>query len=365
MAIKLNQNTNKYDVSFSKRHPVTGMPFSLKRTNIKNMSEAKRVFNELVIQLENKIKAKIIPNWEVFLESYSQSLNVQDLREKTKYTRTVVLKKHTLPDWNDKLIDEITTTEILNLLHLKFSEHSEAHKKFFIKCIRSVFNYAFECGHINRNPTPLLKFKANDKIRSVLNEEQIKILLRKAQEVSWEWYPHYALAVYTGMRNGELYALTWDKVDIEKRLIRVDLSWSDKDGYKSTKSGDDRVLEIPEPLVPTLQELKIKSAGNDFVLPRLVKWDKGEQARYLRLFLQMAKLPLIRFHDLRSSWATLLLGKGVAPAKVMSMGGWKDMDTMMIYMRKAGIDIKGSTSVLNNMETHGLSDAIVLDFKSN
>ncbi len=31
------------------------------------------------------------------------------------------------------------------------------------------------------------------------------------------------------------------------------------------------------------------------------------------------------------------------------------MDTMMIYMRKAGIDIKGATSVLDDIQTHGVN----------
>jgi len=92
---------------------------------------------------------------------------------------------------------------------------------------------------------------------------------------------------------------------------------------------------------------------NSFVLPRLSKWNKGEQARELRFFLKSVGLPEIRFHDLRVSWVTLLLGRGVPPSQVMSMGGWKEMDTMMIYMRRAGIDIKDSTSCLNDMQTHG------------
>lgn len=250
------------------------------------------------------------------------------------------------------------------MLNKNFSENAESHKKFFVKCVRSVFEFALNQGHVSRNPTPLLKFKVNDKIRSVLDENQIVILLKRAQEVDWEWYPHYAVAVYTGMRNGEIYALSWDKVDLEKRLIRVDLSWSDKGGFKSTKSGDDRILEIPMPLMPVLQELKLQSAGNEFILPRILCWDKGDQARYLRLFLQSIGLPQMRFHDLRASWATLLLGKGVPPSKVMAQGGWKDMDTMMIYMRKAGIDIKGSTSVLDGMQTHGVGEAKIYDFKS-
>jgi integrase len=58
-------------------------------------------------------------------------------------------------------------------------------------------------------------------------------------------------------------------------------------------------------------------------------------------------LPPIKFHDLRATWATLMLSKGVEPIKVMIMGGWKDLKTMQIYIRKAGVDIKGITDRLN------------------
>lgn len=360
MGIKYNDTAKYYEVSYSKRHPITGVPYPMKRKNIKSMGEAKRVYNELVIAVEQKLRAKIVPSWLMVLNEYTNALDLQDLTQKTIYNRDKVLRKHTLDDWGSRLVDEIKTEDILALLSKNFGDKSEAHKKFFIKCVRSVFLHCLNQGHVNRNPTPLLKFKVNDKIKSVLDEGHIVKLLQKAQEVRWEWYPHYAMAVYTGMRNGELYALTWDKVDLEKRLIRVDLSWSDKNGYKSTKSGDDRILEIPMPLMPVLQELKLQSADSEFVLPRLSRWDKGDQARYLRLFLQTIGLPLIRFHDLRASWATLLLSKGVAPSKVMAQGGWKDMDTMMIYMRKAGIDIKGSTSCLDGMKTHGFNCAKVI-----
>ena len=37
---------------------------------------------------------------------------------------------------------------------------------------------------------------------------------------------------------------------------------------------------------------------------------------------------------------------GVAPAQVMAMGGWKDQETMAIYIRRSGIDIRGATSGL-------------------
>ena len=66
----------------------------------------------------------------------------------------------------------------------------------------------------------------------------------------------------------------------------------------------------------------------------------------MRMFLIGLGLPIVRFHDLRATWATLMLSKGVEPAKVMIMGGWNDLKTMMIYMRKAGINIRGITDCL-------------------
>ena len=130
-------------------------------------------------------------------------------------------------------------------------------------------------------------------------------------------------------------------------LFRSDCAWNNKDGLKETKSGDDRIVEIAPNLVPILKELKLNSGVSHFVLPRFREWDKGDQARELRKFLVLNGLPEVRFHDLRATWATIMLAKGIPPAKVMMMGGWKEMKTMMIYMRKAGIDIKGITDDLN------------------
>ena len=123
------------------------------------------------------------------------------------------------------------------------------------------------------------------------------------------------------MRSGELYALSWDQVDFVNNRILVNGSWNNKDGFKSTKSGDDRSVEIADGLKPILLELNKNKDECAFVLPRLMKWTKGEQARELRMFLEGMGLPRIRFHDLRATWATLLLSEGIAPIKVMMTGG--------------------------------------------
>ena len=194
-----------------------------------------------------------------------------------------------------------------------------------------------------------MKFRTGDKIKKVLTEEQVALFLNRAREYNIQWYPHWCLALYTGMRNGELYALTWDKVSFERGQILVNTSWNNKDGFKDTKSGDDRIIQIAPQLMELLGEWKLQSPAPEsgFVLPRISKWEKGEQARELRMFLSGLGLPAIRFHDLRATWATLLLSKGVEPIKVMIMGGWKDLKTMQIYVRKAGVDIAGATDCLD------------------
>ena len=110
-------------------------------------------------------------------------------------------------------------------------------------------------------------------------------------------------------------------MSLERRQIKVDCSWNNKDGFKTTKSGDERVVEIAPPLLPILKELMLSEADSSFVLPRIDKWDKGEQARDLRMFLVGLGLPEIRFHDLRATWATIMLSKGIPACPGHGDGG--------------------------------------------
>ncbi len=141
-------------------------------------------------------------------------------------------------------------------------------------------------------------------------------------------------------------------MNLELRQIKVKTSWTKADGYKATKGNADRILEIPLPLLPTLIELQKNAHGREFVLPRIREWDHGEQARHLKPLLKLLELPNICFHDLRSSWATLLLVKGTPAPVVMFMGGWENLKTMMIYLRKSGMQVKNSTDCLNDFSTH-------------
>ncbi|MDO9183967.1 MAG: site-specific integrase [Bacteriovorax sp.] len=360
MGIKFNEKKNYWIVSYSKRHPLTRKPLSIIRKGIKSKAEALRVEKQLVLEMDLKLKRVIVPTWNDLVKDYIADLSQRDVSRKTVDSYRLCLEAHTLKLWGDKLIDEITSFNIRELIQKHVAHRSVSHQKNILKYVRGAFTYAVEKALIPNNPTPLMKFKIGDKIKKVLTQEQIKVLLTQAKIMDCEWYEIWATALYTGMRNGELYALTWDKVNLEQRRILVDSSWNSKDGFKDTKSGDDRLAEIAPELLFILKELKLKNHDSNFVLPRIDKWDKSEQARELRMFLMGLGLPVIRFHDLRASWATLMLSKGIPPIKVMSMAGWKDLKTMQYYIRKAGVDISG---ISDNLSLHNPnSEAKILSF---
>lgn len=347
MGYKYNQKAGNWEAFYCKRHPITKKPVNARRRALKSEAEAKRAERELIAQVERKLHEETTPNWAVTLDRFLENCRDRGLTEHTIHDYETSLKAHTLDAWGSRCIDEISTPEVRELIKSRVGHRSTSHQKNLRKFINGVFEYALNEGVLARNPTPDMHFQTGEKVKKVLTEDQVRILLEKAKSMDWEWYPHWAMALYTGMRSGELYALTWDKVNLDDRLIKVDSSWNNKDGFKSTKSGDDRIIVIAPNLVSMLKQLKLQNTDSHFVLPRIDKWDKGEQARDLRLFLKGIGLPAIRFHDLRATWATILLSKGVEPIRVMKMGGWKDMKTMMIYVRTAGVDIKGMTDCLD------------------
>jgi integrase len=359
MGIRFDETTKRYTVMVARRHPKTGESQNLKRTTkgnnqpITTMAEAVQIQKVLLNELQRRQIDDIVPQWPRVIKLWAECALERGLGQKTVENYLLCLEKHTMADWSRRRISEITTQDIRDLMAKRMVGLSEGHKKSMIKFIKAIFQHGVEIGAIQRNPTPVMKFRIGDKIKGVLTESQVRNFLEQAKQMESEWYEIWATAIYTGMRSGELYALKWDRVNLEGMKIKVDTSWNNSDGFKCTKSGDDRMVEIAKNLLPILQELKLKnSAHSEFVLPRIRAWDKGDQARELRMFLMGMGLPAIRFHDLRATWATILLSKGVPPIKVMFAGGWKDMKTMMIYMRKSGVDTQG---IMDDMDLHNPS----------
>lgn len=362
MTIKKEESTGKWIVSYSRRHPKTGRPVTLQRVAMDSAS-AKKLEKELIRLIEKRCQEAVSPKWSTVVADFLENMSMTGYQEHTVHCYRSSLQSHTLPIWSERLVSEISTQDIRCLIYERLAENAVGHQKNVLKVIRAVMCFAHEKGYIKSNPTPQLKFRKLEKLGQVLTESQMKNFLIRAEETRSRWFWHWLLACYTGMRNGELYALKWDRIDLENRRILVNLSWQKNGGFKSTKSGDDRWLDIAPDLVGHFKRLRLETGATGFVLPRLPEWEKCEQARCLRMFLMGMGLPAIRFHDLRASWATMLLNRGVEPIKVMTMGGWKDLKTMQIYIRKAGVEVRGAMDGISLLPKEA-SDSKVMAFGS-
>lgn len=345
MSIKQVAN-GTYMVRVAKRHARSKEPMGLMRTGIKSHSEALRVEKELLIKLGQRIQEKLTPSYENVVQEFLNHRRSMGSHPHTIESYEKSLMAHSAVLWAGQRIDKISTTDVVSLIKGTLGDKKQATQKTNLKYVRAVFDFALAQGYILRTPVPKMQFHISDTLKGVLTENQVKVFLARAREVNSHWYPVWLVAVYTGMRSGELYALRWSKIDFDNQLIKVDEAWCSKLGFKTTKSGHARWVEIAPALLTFLEELKLETGETGFVLPRITEWERGLQARELALFLQGIGYAPVRFHDLRATWATVLLNKGIAPIKVMIAGGWRNLKTMQEYIRKAGVDVKGVCATL-------------------
>ena len=344
---KKDPKTGLWFVQVSGRHPLTRQPKNLRRKNIENESVAKRVERELEKQMLESFEDQVVPTWRKLVDEYMDYKLLRDWNSKTAEDARLTLEAHTMEAWGSRRIETINPKDIKVLITEKVGNRSLGTQQSFLKYIRGAFQYAVEMHYLSSNPSPTVRFKIGEKIKAFLKEDEVKCLLQRAKELNHPWRYHWAVAIYTGLRNGELFALTWDNVNLENGIINVKESWGKKTGFKQTKSGDDRVVDIAPKLLELFKELRSNYPDSKYVLPRYLEWENGDQARVLRMFLVSIGLRPIRFHDLRATFATLLLIKGVEPIKVMALGGWKNMKTLQIYLRTAGVEVKGVAKVLD------------------
>lgn len=204
-------------------------------------------------------------------------------------------------------------------------------------------------GLIPRNVSAGLKLpKLSREEIAPLSGEEARRLLDAARGERLEAL--YVLALNTGIRQGELLALKWDDVDLEGGVLRVRRTLT-KVGKTYTTGepktrGSRRVIRLTTAAVEALRahlscQLEEMERMGSLYQPGgpVFATEAGTiinpsnlRNRSLKPLLSAAKLPPIRFHDLRHTCATLLLSKNVNPKIVSEMLGHASVSiTLDIY----------------------------------
>ncbi len=339
-----------------------------------SQAKAESEERKLLIELGKKLERlesqgaaweTVIDKWEYDKRTYPTS----DYVETTILDHAALLRKWTKP-WLERLASELNRGDGREILR---NAEKEGKKPNFLKKLKNTVNVVYNWGieekliiGVNQSPVYGLEVgpEKEEDLPEILSLGEIQALLTAAQQHEQPWFPIWAMALLTGMRSGELHALLWTDVEMvseeiaraqenvapERRrygLIRVTKTWNTRTRSTGpTKGGYWRNVPISGELYWFLREQKTKTGNKPNVLPRFWEWDKGEQARILRSFCLGTGLKSIKFHTLRACFATQLISDGIAPTRVMKIGGWKDIKTMQRYIRMAGIDEAGATEGL-------------------
>ena len=235
-------------------------------------------------------------------------------------------------------LDALTTHDIqefYNSLH-SLTENRNALSSKTIKNIHGILHHALEQAmlknYIRSNPSNACVIpKAIKKKVKPMNEHQIADFLKSIKGHKYE--NMFLVALFTGMRQGEVCGLQWECVDFDNGTILIDKQLQslrgkvrdDKEKYAlvPTKNGKERTITATPYVMDILwktkqaQDANRKDFGSDFVKNGLVFTDEignrvTPQALYRAFKLVVTELNMkdVRFHDLRHSYAVVSLKSG-------------------------------------------------------
>src|SRR5262249_26556396 len=178
-----------------------------------------------------------------------------------------------------------------------------------------------------------------------------------------------ALGVLCGLRRGEITALRWRSIDLERGQLSVTASTEQTNRgirEKETKSGKARTVALPSLIVDELHQHRVAQAEALLQAgvgltddPRVVAGEDGQPLQPRSLthafvkFVRQQGLPRIPLHDLRHSHATHMLASGVHPKIAQERLGHSSVSvTIDLY-----------SHVLPGMQTEAVSkvDAVLRD----
>jgi integrase len=175
------------------------------------------------------------------------------------------------------------------------------------------------------------------------SDDEVRRFLAASRSEDEHVYVFYATAVYTGLRAGEIAALEWPDVDLERRLITVQRSF---DG--PTKSDRVRYAPILDPILQVLKAWRLRHPGRlvftnqagamfapsgrifQEVLHRVL-----EAAQFPKVKRNGKERPYVRFHDLRHTFASHWVTKGGDLFKLQKILGHQSVQMTMRYAHLA------------------------------
>lgn len=318
---------------------------------------------------------KKVPTFGEYAKKWLEGHGESNLKFSTYASYSGILENH-LQLFDNRPIDQITRGEIKDLIYEKLKSGKkirkkqvllkdskagpESEEKAMAELIRSesgvkpvglasntvrnikalisgVMTSALDDGLIQVNPVSrlgcLIKTKERKEDINPLTGDECKIFLEAVKQNSPRYYPFFLCALRTGMRLGELLALEWGNIDFNGGFLEIRRGFT-KGRITTPKSGKSRRVDMSGQLSETLKALRVERMKETLAkgwgqVPDIVF--VNEDGRRINAFnlrervffksLAKANLRRIRMHDLRHTFASLLIQNNESLAYVKDQLG--------------------------------------------
>ncbi len=294
-----------------------------------------------------------------FVELYAEELRPR-LKENTWLTKENIIEKKILPYFGKRKINEITTKDVMcwqnELLAFRDKDHkpySSSYLKTVHNQLSAIFNYAVRYYDLRSNPAAKAGNMGNEERKEMLfwtRDEYQKF----SDEIMDKPISYYAfeLLYWTGIREGELLALTPADFDFEKGTLKINKSYQRLHGEdvittpKTKKSN--RTVQMPEFLCEEIQEFfsmkyRLKKKERIFTI------DKSYLHREMTRGAEAAGVKRIRIHDLRHSHISLLIDMGFSAVAIADRVGHESIEITYRYAHLFPSKQKDMANQLNNL----------------
>ncbi|MHB9004194.1 MAG: tyrosine-type recombinase/integrase [Coriobacteriia bacterium] len=202
--------------------------------------------------------------------------------------------------------------------------------------LRACLRWHHRMGSLERDPSRWFDLGAvSTGERRILSIEEIGRLL---DAMPLFWRPMITFLVFTGVRLGEMRALTWDDINLEARTASVTKTMYMNTVQHSTKTGFDRVVPIPSHVVEVLREWRERcpASAEGWAFPkttgRALDGNSFRKDTWRPAVKRAGLPPGLRIHDLRHTSSSLYLQHGATVREVMEIHGWRQMETALRYL---------------------------------
>ena len=305
-----------------------------------------------------------------WLDKWLDEYMIFTIRESTLDSYRAMVKNQVKPFIGGKQIASLTTADMQKFYNKikkegRVREHPIHGKTLADSMVRGVHMMLHEALDaavkerlIAKNPTNGTTVpKCNYPEKQILGDNQLETFLEAIKGHEY-WCDFFYVEVMTGLRRGEICGLKWQDINFEENKLQVKRSVSVKKGggvsigETKTETGV-RCIQMP-PSVAELLKSKKQTAITEWVFPHFLHPEQpispASAYRKLKAILKNAELPLIRFHDLRHTFATHATQGGVDPKTLAGILGHTNASfTLDTYTHVTSDMQKSASAVVGNM----------------